>query len=107
MPPLVCPRCQRLNPPQAVYCHFDGNLLRMDTAAPVPGQLAQDYVFPSKRRCRSLDDFVQGCQYEWEEARDLLKRGEFTRYFTSIGRNDLAKAAREAETLPDPDVALH
>jgi hypothetical protein len=79
----------------------------MDTSAPVVGQLAQDYVFPSKRRCRSLDDFVQGCQYEWEDARDLLKRGEFTRYFTRIGRNDLAKAAREAEALPDPDVGLH
>ena len=109
MPPLlVCPRCQRTNPAQAVYCYHDGNLLRVDAAAPATaGGLKQDYIFPSKRRCHSLDDFVQGCQYEWEEARDLLKRGEFARYFNSIGRGDLAKSAKEAEAQADPDVGLH
>jgi hypothetical protein len=109
MPPLVCPRCQRLNPGDAVYCYHDGNLLRMEgvKGTPATGLLTNEFVFPSKRRCATLDDFVQGCQYEWEEARDLLKQGEFSRYFDGIGRKDLARAARDAEKLPDPDIALH
>ncbi len=109
MPLLICPRCQRANPAQAVYCYFDGNLLRADavrgTAA--TGLLSDEFVFPSKRRCKTLDDFVQGCQYEWEDACELLKKGEFARYFVQVGRQDLARAARDAEKQADPDVALH
>ncbi len=109
MPPLNCPRCQRANPGDAVYCYFDGNLLRMEgvKGTPATGLLTREFLFPSKRRCATLDDFVQGCQYEWEEACDLLKRGEFSRYFAGIGRKDLARAARDAEKLPDADIALH
>lgn len=108
-PPLNCPRCKRLNPAHAVYCHFDGNLLRMEgaNAAAAPGQMSEIFVFPSKRSCKTLDEFVQGCHYEWDDARDLLRRGEFQRHFQSIGRNDLARAAREAENAADADVALH
>ena len=32
MPPNICPRCQRLNPALAVYCYFDGNILRPEAA---------------------------------------------------------------------------
>src|SRR5262245_20704768 len=109
MPLLICPRCQRANPAQAVYCYFDGNLLRADavrgTAA--TGLLRDEFIFPSKRRCKTLDVFVQGCQYEWEDACELLKKGEFARYFVQVGRQDLARAARDAEKQADPDVALH
>lgn len=107
MPPLTCPRCQRTNPAAALYCYFDGNLLRLDVAPAHPGQFQQEFVFPSKRRCRTLDDFVQGCQYEWDDARDLLKRGDFSRFFQQISRHDLVKAAREAETQADADVGLY
>src|SRR5437588_1962464 len=109
MPHLVCPRCQRVNPAEAVYCHFDGMVLRPHPGGglPVAGQLPQELTFPSRRRCRTLDDFVQGCQYEWEDARALLRRGDFARFFTAAGRMDLALAAREVESLPDPDIALH
>src|SRR5205823_6744776 len=109
MPHHVCPRCQRVNPAEAVYCYFDGMVLRAHAGGPlpVPGQLPHEFTFPSRRRCRTLDDFVQGCQYEWEDARELLRRGDFTRFFTSAGRMDLAQAARETEALPDPDIALH
>ena len=105
----VCPRCQRVNPRDAVYCWFDGNVLQHHAAgaAPVPGQLPQEFVFPSKRRCRTIDDFVQGCQYEWEEARDLLRGGDFASYFTTVGRLDLARTARENEKHADPDIGLH
>ena len=109
MPLHVCPRCQRVNPAQAVYCYFDGVVLEQQAgvAQPVAGQLPQEFVFPSRRRCRTIDDFVQGCQYEWEEARELLRRGDFARYFTGAGRLDLAQAAREAQGHADPDIGLH
>ena len=111
MPHHVCPRCQRVNPLDAIYCHFDGALLRPGVTGPgaglpAAGQLPQEFVFPSRRRCRTIDDFVQGCQYEWEEARELLRRGDFSRFFTAIGRMDLAFAAREAEAQSDPDMGL-
>jgi hypothetical protein len=85
-------------------------MLRGGVATP-PGQLPQDFVFPSKRRCQTLDDLVQGCQYEWEEARDLLARGDFAHFFNGIGRMDLARVAQEAQAKAgaggDPDAALH
>src|SRR5205823_3085461 len=116
MPHHVCPRCQRVNPAEAVYCYFDGMVLRAHAGGPlpVPGQLPHEFTFPSGRRCRTLDDFVQGCQYEWEDARELLRRGDFARFFTSIGRMDLAQAAREADSggshpplATDVDILLH
>jgi hypothetical protein len=109
MPHQVCPRCQRANPGEAVYCYFDGVVLRQGPGAggPLPGQLLHEFVFPSGRRCRTFDDLVQGCQYEWEDARDMLRRGEFAQFLAGVGRLDLARAAREAQTQPDPDIALH
>lgn len=106
---LLCPRCQRVNPADAVYCYFDGMVLRAHGGGPlpVPGQLPQEFTFPSGRRCRTLDDFVQGCQYEWEDARELLRRGDFAQFFTSVGRMDLAQAARETNRQTDPDILLH
>jgi hypothetical protein len=106
--PLVCPRCQRANPAEAEYCHFDGAVLVPSAGGSLPaGSLPIEFVFPSGRRCKSFDDLVQGCQYEWEDARTLLKRGEFGPYFARIGRLDLARAAREAQEQSDTDIALH
>lgn len=106
--PLLCPRCQRANPAEAVYCHFDGVVLApLAAGALPPNVLPQEFVFPSGRRCRTWDDLVQGCQYDWEDARDLLKRGEFGPFFARIGRLDLARAAREAQDHADADIALH
>jgi hypothetical protein len=110
MAPLLCPRCQRANPADAVYCYFDGIVLRQPTGpnGPTPaGGLPRDFVFPSGRRCRTFDDFVQGCQYEWEDARELLHQGEIGRFLAGIGRMDLARAAREVQNQPDLDVALY
>jgi hypothetical protein len=105
---LVCPRCQHANPAEAVYCHFDGVVLMPPPGGALPpGILPQEFVFPSGRRCKTYDDLVQGCQYEWEDARTLLKRGDFSPYFARIGRLDLARAAREAQEQPDTDIALH
>ncbi len=103
-----CPRCQRANPREAVYCYFDGVVLDQRLAgAASPSRMLQEFTFPSGRRCKTFDELVQGCQYEWEDARDLLRKGEFTRYFAQIGRHDLARIAQENQKQPDPDIGLH
>jgi hypothetical protein len=91
-----------------VYCYFDGVVLDQRMSGAVsPSRMLQEFVFPSGRRCKTFDDLVQGCQYEWEDARTLLRKGDFTRYFAQIGRHDLARVAGENQTQPDPDIALH
>lgn len=107
MPALVCPNCHRTNPNTAVYCYFDGSLLQQGRAQAVPShQLAQEFYFPSGRRSRTFDELLQACQEEWETARDLLQRGVFQQFFTSIGRLDLARACQEALGQADSDIAL-
>jgi len=104
----LCPRCQRANPREAVYCYFDGVALDQRRAGAVsPSRMLQEFVFPSGRRCKTFDDLVQGCQYEWEDARCLLRNGSFARYFAQIGRHDLARIAHENQSQHDPDIALH
>ncbi len=107
MPHVVCPRCQRANPADAVFCWFDGVVLRQ-TAGPAGASpfLPQEFVFPSGRRCRSYDDLLAGCQAEWEDARDMLHKGDFGRYLARLGRMDLVRAAKEAQAQGDPDLAL-
>jgi hypothetical protein len=106
MPINICTRCRRANPEDAVYCHHDGIALQAGAAAGL-GELPKEFVFASGRRCRTFDDLVQGCQYEWEEARALLRKGGFGEFLASIGRMDLVRAAQEAQTNPDADIALY
>ncbi len=103
----LCPRCQRANPDQAVFCHFDGYILRQGAAgAAGAGQLLQEFIFPSGRRCRTFDELAQGCYNEWEAAREMLRDGNFASFLAGVGRADLARAAREAMSQSDPDIAL-
>jgi hypothetical protein len=101
----VCPRCHHANPREAIFCHFDGCLLRHD-AAGVTGTFLREFVFPSGRRCRTFDELVGGIYYEWEDARGLLSDGTLGGFLAGLGRADLAKAAREAQQQPDVDIAL-
>lgn len=106
---LLCPRCQRANPSEAVFCHFDGAELR-----PVNGRAASagrtrlphEFVFPSGRQCHTFEELAQACQAEWETARDLLRNDIFRKYLANVGRTDLAKAALDANALTDADIAL-
>jgi hypothetical protein len=104
MAPVTCPRCQRANPHEAVYCYFDGVVLRQGAA---PRTAAIEFVFPSGRRCRNFDDLVQGCQYEWEDARELIRTGAFGKFLAGVGRMDLVRVAKEAHAQSDPDIGLH
>lgn len=101
----LCPRCQRANPARAIFCHFDGQLLRPGGGAPT-GQLLQEFVFPSGRRCATFDELARGCHAEWEDARRLLHGGVFTSFLAGVGRADLSRAAAEAQALSDADLAL-
>jgi hypothetical protein len=102
----LCSRCQRANPDGAVFCYFDGGVLENGAVGAVIRQLPQEFAFPSGRKCRTFEDLVQGCYTEWEDARELLRKGEFTRYLGRIGRADLSRVAQEAQTQPDADIAL-
>jgi hypothetical protein len=102
----LCPRCHRANPAQAAFCYHDGNMLRQGVDAVPAGQLSQEFVFPSGRRCQTYDDLVQGCYLEWEDARQLLHDGTFSGFLAGQGRADLARAAREGQALADRDIAL-
>src|SRR5262249_8738158 len=94
---------------------FDGTLLNGHGAAgPVPGMrqvFAHAFVFPSGRQCRSYDELALACDEEWDEARSLLLQGYLERFLVSVGRADLARAARRAPPPPDPaagrDAWLH
>ena len=107
MPANLCPRCQRANPVEAIYCHHDGMALHVPEGGQRVGALPHEFVFSSGRRCRTYDDLVQGCHYEWEDARVMLRKGVFAQYMASIGRMDLVRAAKEAQGSPDADIALH
>jgi hypothetical protein len=105
-----CPRCSRLNPPEARYCHHDGLALggaparpSLDPArAPFPSPL----VFPSGRSCQCFDEIVLAVHDDWPAARDLLREGALAAFLGGLGRADLVLAAREAANNPDPDLGL-
>jgi hypothetical protein len=105
MPVLICPRCRRANPELAAYCYFDGYELRGPTDG-AAFRMPSEFVFPSGRRCRTYDEFAQGCQEEWSSARDLLHRGAFGQFFGNCGRADLVRAAADANVQGSPDAAL-
>ena len=105
MPPLFCPRCHRPNPDSAAFCHFDGMELRAGQSAG-GHRLTQEFVFPSGRRCHTFDELAQACQDDWSGARELLRQGAFVRYFSAVGRMDLARAAQESMGQANPDIGL-
>ena len=100
----VCPRCQRANPGEAAYCYFDGGSLHARQDG--PQRLAHDFVFPTGRRCQSIEEFANACQEDWILSRDLLAKDAFRQYFTSLGRHDLVRVAQEAMQQPTTDLAL-
>jgi hypothetical protein len=107
----VCSKCSHTNPPEAVYCYFDGVILGGHSAnggpvragsQPFPSQ----FVFPSGQACRNFDQLAVACQQNWPAAVDLLKQGFFASFLGGIGRADLALAAQEASRFPDRERGL-
>ncbi|HYV34326.1 MAG TPA: hypothetical protein VE988_01400, partial [Gemmataceae bacterium] len=104
----VCAKCAHVNPPEAIFCYFDGVTLGSHAgngrrvqpgSQPFPSQ----FVFPSGQTCRNFDQFAVACQENWKSAVDLLKQGFLASFLGNIGRSDLALAAKEAARFPDID----
>src|SRR5262245_32545766 len=103
-----CTQCSRVNPPEAVYCYFDGIALPGHGRNGGPVSVATQpfinaFVFPSGRTCRNFDELALACHENWREARDLLQQGHLLSFLGSLGRADLALAAREAAKSSDRD----
>jgi hypothetical protein len=107
----TCSKCSRINPADAAYCYFDGNVLagHARAGAPVAGgnqPFHNPFTFPSGRGCRNYDELAIACQSEWDAAKELLQQGYLEGFLGGLGRSDLALAAREAARFPDRDRGL-
>jgi hypothetical protein len=114
--PHVCSKCARVNPPEAVYCYFDGVVITngQTGGGPAPagpvsiGQKAfsSPFTLPSGKVCQNFDQLALGCQENWKGAVDALKQGYLEKFLAGQGRADLAQAARQAAAYPDKDRGL-
>jgi hypothetical protein len=107
----TCSKCSRANPPDAVYCYYDGLVLgghaRNGGPVAVGAQaFASPFVFPSGKACRSFNELALACQEDWSAARDLLQQGYLETFLGGLGRIDLVVAAKEAVKYPDRDRGL-
>jgi hypothetical protein len=107
----ICGKCNRVNPPEAAFCYFDGSALpgvpqnghcAIAAARPFPNP----FVFPRGRTCRTFDELAVACHDHWPIARELLKQGYFEKFLNGLGRADLAQAAGDAAHYLDPDRGL-
>ncbi|MSR31758.1 MAG: hypothetical protein EXR99_09660 [Gemmataceae bacterium] len=103
----VCPRCSRVNPDEASYCYFDGIGLGSHPHSQHDlHRFLNPFKFPSGRLCANFEELVEGILGEWSVAVELNRKGEFVNFFSSIGRLDLAMAARSAKEFPAADQGL-
>jgi hypothetical protein len=108
---LICSQCNRVNPPEASYCWFDGRILDQQHGASGPVDVGKKpfltpFIFTSGQGCRNFDELALACYHERAESLSLLKQGHLARFLGGQGRGDLARAAQEACEFPDPDVGL-
>lgn len=108
---LTCSKCSRLNPVDASYCYFDGTVLGSVSRNGGPVQFGSQafhspFVFPSGLVCRNFDQLALACQENWPVALEMLQDGYLESFLGSLGRVDLARAAREAARAPDRDRGL-
>ena len=106
-----CNKCNRVNPPDAVYCYYDGVALNGHAGGGGPVSIGQKafsspFTLPSGKQCNNFDQLALGCQNEWKAALDVLKQGYLEKFLAGQGRADLAMAAREAARFPDKDRGL-
>jgi hypothetical protein len=106
----VCRTCSRVNPPEALFCYFDGVALASHyQGGPVAAgakPFPTPFVFPSGRQCNNFDELVRACDDEWGAAQELLGKGFFESFLGGLGRVDLAFAARQAAKEADHDRGL-
>ncbi|HWG43438.1 MAG TPA: zinc ribbon domain-containing protein [Gemmataceae bacterium] len=107
----ACSHCGRANPDEAIYCFHDGSILAghrplreplHTSLRPFPHPLP----FPSGQPCLNFEQMLRCCQDDWTTAVRLLREGDLERFLITLGRIDLAQAARAAAAAPDLDRGL-
>lgn len=106
----TCRACARPNPAGAAYCYHDGIPLD-DRAKGGPVNVgtqafAHPFVLPSGLSCANFDQLVLAHQDHWPIFLELLREGYLQAFLGSMGRTDLAVAAREAARADDPERGL-
>src|ERR1700722_2720113 len=96
---LLCRKCSRVNPPEAFYCYHDGWVLDIQNSTRGPldsgtQPFHSPFIFPSGRSCQNFDQLTLACHEKWPEAVSLLQAGYLENFLRSLGRTDLALAAR-------------
>ncbi len=112
----ICKRCQHANPHEAIYCYYDGVLLRDTVGGDIPADgsainlgtrpFTVPCVLPSGQACYNFQQLVEACHQAPATALNLLRRGDFAVFFASQGRTDLAGAARTAAQTADKERGL-
>ena len=110
----ICRNCSRVNPSEAAYCYYDGVQLNGHGDLPTGGGsisfsnwvFPNPFVFPSGEVCRNFPELARACCKNSQGANDLLGQGFLESFLGSLGRVDLALAAREAARHPDRERGL-
>jgi hypothetical protein len=110
----TCRDCSRVNPSEAAYCYYDGVQLNGRNDLPTDGSsisfstwvFPSPFVFPSGETCRNFPQLARACRKNPQGATDLLSQGFLESFLGSLGRVDLALAAREAARHPDRERGL-
>src|SRR5207248_5703200 len=87
----TCSRCTRVNPPEALYCYFDGAALDGHGARGGPVNVGSQpfsvpFVFPTGRACRNFDQLALACQEDGTAAQNALQQGDLAIFLGSAGR---------------------
>jgi hypothetical protein len=107
-----CSSCQRINPSEAAFCYFDGKPLgetasRGNTSIDFGSwSFPRPFVFPNGAQCHTFKQLALSCVRHPKETIDALRGGFFGTFFGSLGRIDLAVAAKALAAMPDADRAL-
>jgi hypothetical protein len=106
--PQSCPKCGRSNPPEAVYCYFDGKVLRAAAPAvdPVTRVFPTPFALTAAVPCHTFRELTLALHRDPAAAWEALRHGRLEAFLQAQGRPDLARAAREAARAPDPDRGL-
>jgi hypothetical protein len=110
----TCRDCSRVNPSEAAYCYYDGVQLNGRNDLPADGSsisfanwaFPRPFVFPSGEVCRNFPQLARACRKNLPGACDVLAQGFLEAFLGSLGRVDLALAAREAARHPDRERGL-
>src|SRR5262245_23746844 len=99
----ACPHCARPMPTGSLFCYADGRAVG-DGDTDAFRRFRAPLILPSGRPCGSFEELVKALLDDWDMGRQLLRDGDLERFFSGMGRTDLAREARDAAAFPDSDV---